>query len=200
MAILSTSEVLAIGFKSVGVDVSISTRASIYGACHVSIGDCVRIDDFCVISGGEGGIRIGSYVHIAVYTSLIGAGRITIGDFANLSSRVSVYSSSDDYSGKGMTNPLVSHEFKNVHDAPVTIGRHVIVGSGSVILPGVTLSDGAAVGALSLVKEDCGAFGIYAGVPARRLSDRQQAVLDLERRFLEQATEKLRELRQPNEG
>ncbi len=187
MAILERSAIESMGFASIGRNVLISDRASFYGAARISIGDNVRIDDFCVLSAGAGGIAIGNYIHVAVYSSLIGRGRITLGDFCNISSRVSVYSSSDDYSGATMTNPMVPEEFTGVTHADVAIGRHVIVGSGSVVLPGVTLEDGVAIGALSLVRGDCRAFGIYAGTPARFVRERKRDLLDAERRLLEQA-------------
>ena len=184
MAYLRPSELEALGLRSYGVDVRISDRASIYNPSLISLGNHVRIDDFCILSAGSGGINIGDYIHVAAYTSLIGAGRISIGDFANLSSRVSIYSSSDDYSGATMTNPTVHDDYKNVEVAEVNIGRHVIIGCGSIVLPGVTLGEGVAVGALSLVKKDCPPFGIYSGAPARLRGERLRNVLQLEERFL----------------
>ena len=142
MGILSTEALLAMGFASVGRNVRLSDRASIYGAAGIALGDDVRIDDYCVLSAGEGGITIGRNVHIAVYASLIGAGRITLSDYCNISSRVSIYSSNDDYSGATMSNPTVPEAFKNVVHADVVVGKHVIIGSGSVVLPGVTLEPG----------------------------------------------------------
>jgi len=183
MAMLSRRDIESMGFASLGENVQISDKASFYGASRITIGSNTRIDDFCVLSAGEGGIEIGNHIHIAVYTSLIGAGQICLADFCNLSSRVSIYSSSDDYSGETLTNPTVPDEFKNVRHAPVYLGRHVIVGSGSVILPGVTLEDGVAVGALSLVNKNCAAFGIYAGNPVRRVKERKRNLLDLEKRL-----------------
>ncbi|MBV8636209.1 MAG: acyltransferase [Burkholderiaceae bacterium] len=184
MSIYTREELQGLGLAGVGEDVRISRRASIYGASRIVIGDHVRIDDFCVLSAGEGGIEIGSYIHIAVYSSLIGAGRIAIHDFANISSRVSIYSSSDDYSGETMTNPMVPDEYKRVDHAPVVIGRHVIVGSGSIVLPGVTLHEGVAVGALSLVSRDVDPFTICAGVPAKPIKSRSRSLLDHERAFM----------------
>jgi len=172
------------GFASVGERVAISDRASFYNCGQISLGNDVRIDDFCVLSAGSGGIFIGSYVHIAVYSSLIGAGAIRLGDFVNLSSKVAIYSSTDDFSGEWMTNPIVPSGFTGVVHADVTVGRHVVIGSGSVVLPGVTLGDGVAVGALSLIKRDCEQFGVYAGVPARRIGERKRRILDLERQLL----------------
>lgn len=184
MAMLSRGAIERMGFASVGANVQISDRASFYGTARIALGDNVRVDDFCVLTAGVGGINIGQHVHIAVYSSLIGAGKITLSDFSGLSSRVSIYSSSDDYSGATMTNPTVPSEFTGVTHADVFLGKHVIVGSGSVILPGVTLEEGVAVGALSLVTKRCAAFGIYAGNPARRIKERRRDFLELEKRLL----------------
>lgn len=174
-------------FASVGEKVAISDRASFYNCGRIYLGNNVRIDDFCVLSAGSGGISIGSYIHIAVYCSLIGAGAIKLDDFANLSSRVAIYSSTDDFSGEWMTNPTVPSSLTRVVHASVTVGRHAVIGSGSVILPGVTLGDGVAVGALSLVKHDCEPFGVYAGVPARRIGERKQRILELEKQIRNRA-------------
>ncbi|WP_313950211.1 acyltransferase [Accumulibacter sp.] len=184
MALLSRQAVEEMGFESVGDDVRISDRASFYGIARIALRDHIRIDDFCVLSAGAGGILVGRHTHIAVFSSLIGAGRIVLEDFCNISSRVAIYSSSDDYSGAAMTNPTVPSEYTNVTHADVFLGKHVIVGSGSVILPGVTLEEGVAIGALSLVNKRCDAFGIYAGKPVRRVKERRRDILELERRLM----------------
>lgn len=183
MAYLTQDQLQTMGFASLGNQVRISDKASFYNCARISLGDNVRIDDFCVVSAGAGGIEIGSYVHVAVYTSLIGAGKIVIADYANLSSRVSIYSSNDDYTGQTMTNPTVPDQLRGAEDAPVFLGKHVIVGCGSVILPGVTLNDGVAIGALSLVKQSCDAFTIHAGQPAKKIGERSQHLLNLEQQL-----------------
>jgi galactoside O-acetyltransferase len=185
MAWLSGEQLRSMGFAAVGSGVLLSDRASYYNCAAIRIGNRVRIDDFCVLSAGSGGIDIGDHIHIAVNASLIGAGRITLRDFANISSRVAIYSSTDDFSGAAMTNPMVPSEHTHVTHAPVDIGRHVVIGAGSVILPGITLAEGVAVGALSMVNRDCAAFGIYAGVPARRIAERRRELLEAEKRFVE---------------
>ncbi|WP_296205428.1 acyltransferase [Psychrobacter sp. UBA3962] len=184
MAYLTEEQIQEMGFKSIGSNVLLSDKASYYNCKNISIGSNVRVDDFCVLSAGEGGIDIGSYVHIAIGVSLIGSGKIILKDFCGLSSRVSVYSSNDDYSGKFLTNPTVPTEFTNVSHGPVTIGKHVIIGSGSVILPNVILEEGVAVGALSLVNKSCKAFGIYLGVPAKRIKERKRQLLNMEKELL----------------
>ena len=180
MSYYSVEELGSLGLAKFGENVKISRKASLYNPSQISIGSHVRIDDFCVLSAGERGIEIGDYIHIAVYSSLIGAGKITLGDFCNLSSRVSIYSSNDDYSGEYLTNPTVPDVFTNVTHADVLLGRHVIIGSGSIVLPGVALENGVAIGALSLVSTNCQEFGVYAGVPARRIRERKRDLLDLE--------------------
>lgn len=184
MGFLIKEQIESMGFKSVGENTLLSDKASYYNCKNISIGNNVRIDDFVVLSAGVNGIAIGNYIHVAVFSSLIGAGRIILKDFCNISSKVSIYSSNDDYSGEYMTNPMLPSEFTNVTHGAVSVGRHVIVGSGSVILPNVTLEDGVAVGALSLVTKDCTEFGVYIGVPAKRVKERSRRVLDLERQFL----------------
>jgi acetyltransferase-like isoleucine patch superfamily enzyme len=183
MAMLSRDAIEKMGFACFGNNMMLSDKASYYNCKNIRLGDNIRVDDFCILSAGTGGIDIGNYIHIAVFSSLIGAGNISIADFCNISSRVAIYSSNDDYSGTSMTNPTVPPEFTNVQYADVKIGRHVIIGAGSIILPGVTLEEGVAVGALSLVKKDCKSFGIYMGVPAKRIGERKRDLLELEKKL-----------------
>lgn len=184
MGFLSDNELREAGFRDFGERVRVSRRASLHGASNITLASDVRIDDFCLLSASEGVFAIGHHVHVAAYASLIGHAAITVEDFCNLSGRVSLYSSSDDYSGHSLTNPTVPDAFKEVEHAPIHLGRHVIVGAGSVILPGVVIGEGAAVGALSLVRNALEPFGIYAGVPARRIGSRSKQLLEVEQRFL----------------
>jgi dTDP-4-amino-4,6-dideoxy-D-glucose acyltransferase len=184
MGYLTNQQILNMGFASIGENVLLSDKASYYNCQKIQFGNNVRVDDFCVLSAGECGIAIGNYVHIAVYCSIIGNGKVIMEDFSGLSARVSIYSSSDDYSGLAMTNPMVPPEFTNVQNADVKIGRHVIIGTGSVVLPGVNLEEGVAIGALSLVKKNCRSFGIYIGVPAKRISERKHDLLSKEKDLL----------------
>lgn len=188
MAYLNDAQLAAIGLRSYGKKVYISDKASIYNPGAINIGDNVRIDDFVVISAGEGGIKIGSNIHIAIFSSLIGQGQIELKDFCNISSRVSVYSSSDDYSGNSLTNPTIPNKFKKVVNAPVTVEEHVIIGAGSVVLPGVTVGKGCAVGSLSLVNVSLEPFTIYAGVPVKRIKERSKVILELEKQYLSEAS------------
>jgi galactoside O-acetyltransferase len=184
MSFFDREELEGLGFAALGRNVRLSRKASIYNSGAIALGDNVRIDDFCILSpSGDARFTIGDHVHVACHTILIGQADIVLEDFSNLSSRISVYSSSDDFSGDWMTNPTVPAEFTQVRSAPVTIGEHVVIGSGSVVLPGVVVARGCAVGALSLINRSTEPFGIYAGTPARRLKERTQGLLTHEARL-----------------
>lgn len=183
MAFLTEAQLSSSGFKKLGANVQISEKASIYGAGEICIGDNVRIDDFAILSAGEGGIVIGQYVHIACYSAAIGHARIEFRDYSGISSRVTVYSSSDSYDGQYMTNPCLPQHVLNTYHEEVVIGRHVVVGASSVILPGVALEDGCAVGAMSLVTKSFPAGSIVVGVPARKIKERKQNIFQLEKQI-----------------
>lgn len=150
----------------------------------VEIGDNVIIDDFSYVSTA---LVIDSHVHISAGAKIIGGRDATVrfGSFSTLAPNVVLAAGSDDYIA-GIATPLVPKEYKGGSViGSITIGRHCIVGAGTVILPGVTLHEGAAVGALSLVKGDLEPWTLYAGVPARPLKQRdRKKILSLEARYL----------------
>ncbi len=129
----------------------------------------------------KGELLIVNNVHMALFSSFIGAGRIELQGIVNISSRVSVYSSNNDYSSGFTTNPTVSLEHANVMSASVIIQRYLIIRAGSIVLPGVTLYERAGVGALSLFKQGCEAFYMYLGTPAQRARKRSRQLLDLQK-------------------
>ena len=180
----SDEELKEIGFRAIGANVLISKKCSIYGAQNISIGNNIRIDDFCILSGK---IQLGNNIHVAAYSALYGGtDGITIEDFANLSSRVTVYSVSDDYSGETMTNPTIPDKYKNVQSAPVFIGRHSIIGSNAVVLPGVAIAEGSSFGSFSFINRDSEAWSINIGIPFKKIKDRSKNLLEIEKMYIEE--------------
>ncbi|CAN5739478.1 acyltransferase [soil metagenome] len=174
----TSEELRSIGFQSVGENVQVSRKCSIYQADKISLGNHVRIDDFTVLSGGSG-IEIGSYVHIACFCGLFGGGGIRIGDFSGLSSRCVIYSVSDDFSGATLIGPVVPAKYRGVVCKPVNIEDHVIIGTNSTVLPGVTIHEGVAIGAHSLIRNSCDRWSIYYGSPAKKIKSRNQTAKEL---------------------
>ncbi len=178
----SNDELKEIGFKKYGDNVLISRKASIYGASNISIGNNVRIDDFCILSGT---ISLGNYIHIAAYSALYGGDKgIEIKDFANVSSRVCIYSVSDDYSGESLTNPMIPDEYKKVFSAKVQIGRHVIIGTNSTVMPGVCIGEGCSFGAYSFINRSSEDWTINVGIPYRKIRERSKNLLKLEEKYI----------------
>lgn len=184
MAYLTDSQLAEAGFRKLGKHVKISDKACIYNADRIEIGDYSRIDDFCVISGN---VRLGKYNHITPMCLIAGGvPGVFLEDFCTLAYGVKVFSQSDDYSGHTMTNSLVSKKFKNETFAAVHLGKHVIIGASAVVFPGVTVAEGCAIGAMALVTKSTAPWGVYAGIPARRVKDRERRILELEPLFLEE--------------
>jgi len=184
-------ELAELGLKSYGKNVLISRKCSIYGASNISIGNNVRIDDFCVLSGK---IEIGNFVHIGAASLLFGGEYgIIMKDFSGLSSRCAVYAMSDEYSGECIANAMIPDEFRNVYGGQVTIEKHAGTGTGCTILPGVKIGEGSVVGAMSLVMTNIKPWGIYLGSPPRKLDDRDKKVLSLEKELLARYLDKEKE-------
>jgi galactoside O-acetyltransferase len=182
MAYISQSSLEEYGFKHLGKNVKISDKASVYDAHLISLSDNVRIDDFCVVSGN---VTLGRNVHLAVSCNVAGGiPGIVFHDFAGLAYNVQVFAQSDDYSGNSLTNPTIPSQYKTEIFAPVEIGRHSIIGASAVVFPGVSIGQGCAIGALSLVVRSTDDWGIYAGNPARRVDTRSQVLLELEAQYL----------------
>jgi acetyltransferase-like isoleucine patch superfamily enzyme len=180
-AYYSSEELDALGLAVHGTDVLVSRKASIYCPEHIHIGNHVRVDDFAVLTcGPDEEIRIGDHVHVAAHAALFGGGGIVIEDFVTVSGRTSIYSASDDYSGDVLTNPTVPAQFTGVIRQRVVLQRHVVVGAGSVVLPGVTIGEGSATGAMTLVNRNLNPWGIYVGIPAQLLRPRSRALLTYE--------------------
>lgn len=183
----TSEELQSFGFLHIGHNVKISRKVSIYGAHLMSFGNNVRIDDYCVLSGK---ITIGNYVHIAVFCCVFGGSEgVVFEDFSGLSSRCAVYATTDDYSGEYMTNPTVPSEFTNIITGKVIIGRHVDIGTGSTVLPGVEIGEGCAFGAMTLITKSTKPWGFYMGYQCMRIKERSQRVLELEQELLRQHNE-----------
>lgn len=176
MAFLTNRQLKELGFKSLGDNVLISDKASIYSPELITIGSNVRIDDFCILSGK---IVLGNYIHISAYSALYAKFGIIMEDFTGLSPRCTIFSASDDFSGDYLISPMVPNEYSNVTGGLVKISKFSQIGAGTTILPNVIIEQGVAVGAMSLVKQSLNEWGIYAGIPVTRIGERNKNCKEL---------------------
>ncbi len=172
----SEQELKELGLKSYGQRVLISRKSSFYSPETIIIGDNVRIDDFCIVSGN---ISIGSHIHISAYCALYGAHGIFMHDYTGLSARCTIYSSMDDFSGNFLVGPIHPSEKTNPTGGPVVVQKYAHIGTGCTIFPNITIAEGAVVGANSLVNNNIEAWKIFCGIPAKYLKDRSKNLLHL---------------------
>ncbi|MDH5717023.1 MAG: acyltransferase [Spirochaetia bacterium] len=182
MAYYNQDELSKMGWKKLGINIKVSTKASIYNYEQIEIGDNSRIDDFCLLSGK---IKIGKNVHIAPYCNLAGGEKgIILEDFVGLAYNVHIFTQSDDYSGRTLTNPTIPDKYKDEYKKSILIEKHAIIGTGSIIFPGVILAEGTSIGAMSLIKRRTRPWSIYSGNPAKFIKARSKKLLELEKKFL----------------
>lgn len=177
----SPEELKTIGFRSVGENVLLSTKASIYSPKTISIGNNVRIDDFCILSGN---ISIGSFVHIGAYCALYGAHGITLSNFTGISARTTIYSAMDDFSGESLIGPVYPKSYTNVLGGEVILKQFVQIGAHCVVFPNVIIGEGSVIGACSMVRQSLDSWGIYWGTPATYRKARSKKVKTLARNLL----------------
>ena len=183
MAFLNREQLVNLGLKSFGDNVLISDKASIYSPNLISIGSNVRIDDFCILSGE---IALGNYIHIGAYCALYGKFGIQMEDFTGLSPRCTVFSATDDFSGEYLISPMVPDESTNVTGGKVLIKQYSQIGAGTILMPSITIEEGVAVGAMSLVKKSLPEWGIYAGIPAKIIKPRATGLLNYYKQITDQ--------------
>jgi len=183
-SIFTQQELQEMGFRFLGRNVVVDRSVQFFGLSRISIGDNTRIDAHVVLATGEGGISIGAYCHLAVGVSFHGAGGVTVEDYTGFSARVALFSSTDGYSGGAMSNPTIPMEYRGVVSKPVLVRQHALVGSMSVVMPGVEIGVGASVGALTFVNKSIPDFCIVSGNPPRKIGERdRENLLKVQREF-----------------
>lgn len=143
----------------------------IIGIENINFGKYIIIDDFVLIYAKEK-ITLGNYIHIASFSSISGGGKLIMEDFSGLASGCRIVTGSDDFKEWGFGNPSIATEYRNVKIGKVKIEKFAIIGSNSVILPNVTIGEGVAVAAGSIVSKSLAPWGIYVG--NKRVGERNQ--------------------------
>lgn len=151
--------------------VTIHPLARIIGAERICFGAPVIIDDFALIYA-RSDMQVGNYCHVAAFASVIASAEIELADYVAVSHGARLLTATDDFTGHGFGNSTVPSAFRNLKRGPIRIGRFCIIGANSVVLPGVTVGEGATVGACSVVTRDLEPWGVYIG--NRRIRDRDR--------------------------
>ena len=170
----SIRELRKLGLRGFGSSVRISRFARFYSPEKIVVGNNVRIDDFCILSGD---IKIGNNVHIAAGSKLYGEGGIEFGDYSGCSANCTIYSATDDFSGEYMVGAVLPDSVKNVVAKKVVLEKYTQLGANTVVMPGVVVHEGAVTGAMSFIKEDLDAWTINGGIPTQVIKKRSDNLL-----------------------
>jgi acetyltransferase-like isoleucine patch superfamily enzyme len=108
-------------------------------------------------------IKIGEDSIIGERVVLDGRDRLTIGNHVDIATDVMIYNAEHD---------VKDPSFRAV-TAPVVIQDFVFIGPRAIVLPGVTIKKGAVIAAGAVVTKDVEENSIVAGVPAKKIKDRE---------------------------
>lgn len=172
----TSDELNQLGLKSYGDNVLISRKCSIYSPEKIILGNNVRIDDFCILSGS---IVLGSFIHISAFCALYGQYGIELQDYSGLSPKTIVFSATDDFSGDYLIGPMCPKNTTNVKGGKVIIEKYVQIGSGSVIMPSLIIGEGSVIGAMSFVNNNIKPWTINYGIPCKEIKTRSKSLLNL---------------------
>jgi len=133
---------------------------------EIMLGDRVSIAHGCVIRTCTGTIRMGNQTRVGYGCIMHGLGGITIGDHVLLSPRVSIYAQNHGIK----RDALIAEQEQSA--LGVAIEDDVWVGANAIILDGVTIRQGAVIGAGAVVTRNVPPYEIWTGNPARRIGKR----------------------------
>jgi acetyltransferase-like isoleucine patch superfamily enzyme len=157
--------------KNAGKGIKMHEYVRIIYPQNIEIGDGTQIDDFVLINGGTRTV-IGRWNHIASFVSVVGGGELITEDYVGIAAGVRIITGTHHYGDGRRISPLIEEEKQFVIRGIIYIEQDVFIGSNAVIFPNIRIGEGAIVGAGAIVLKDIESWGIYAGMPARKIGMR----------------------------
>lgn len=173
-------------FKEIGKNVVIYQPVTIIRPEVFTFKNNILVSEYSYLAGGSG-IYIGNYIHISAHTVISGGGFCILEDFVGLSAGVRIITGSEDISGKALTNPTIPIEYRSFYRSYVICKKHSFLATNVIVHPGVTIGEGSVIASGSVVTKDIEPWGIYMGVPAKRIKDRpKDEIILLEQKLFEE--------------
>lgn len=149
-----------------GDDVKIDEFVNIKHPLLAKLGNHIAID--CGFYATTS-IKIGDYVHIGPYVTIIGGkGSTFIAEgFNNIMAGARIVCGSDRFDGSGLFGAMIPSEFKGRQIIkPVIMEKFSNIGTNAVVMPGSVLREGVLLSVGSVLIGDTEAWGVYKGNPA----------------------------------
>jgi acetyltransferase-like isoleucine patch superfamily enzyme len=152
-------------FRGLGPDCVLEAGVLVFHPENITLGRNVYVGHNTILKGYyKNEMRIGDETWIGQQCFLHAAGGLTIGARVGVGPAVKIITSV--HAEAGRETPVL---FSPIRTAPVVIEDDADIGTGAIILPGVTVGRGAIVGAGAVVTRDVLPYAIVAGVPAELL-------------------------------
>ena len=185
---LSIDELKKYKFKKIGKKVLISKNAVLVGTQNISIGDYTRIDPFTMLISPRGYIRIGKASHISTNVLICGHKGVQMGNFCGLGSGTKIYSTSESYTGEGISNlNLINirkfNKYSKFDEGKVVINDHTNIGANCTILPKTFIGKNSSIGANSVIKNIIKGGFIYFGYPLKPIIKKSKKNLEIEKKI-----------------
>jgi acetyltransferase-like isoleucine patch superfamily enzyme len=166
---MRSSTVNELRFRSRHPDATISDGVLLQGADRIRAGRKLFLDRRCYLNVGTlndraGFIEMGDNVEIGPYSVLWGAGGISIGNNVHIGAHVAITAHESLHIDPAREEVFAPLDFEY---APVVIEDHVLVCSGTQIIPGVRIGHHAMIGAGAVVISDIPPYALAVGCPAR---------------------------------
>lgn len=135
----------------------------------VEVGNNTDIQNYVLLKPGT---RVGNDCYIDSY--VLSSGACTIGNNVILRYRTviarNVIIEDDNFFTAGVKTIFLDHSAQAT-PAPLHIKRGSFFGDNSIIMGGITIAENCIIGACTFVNKDTEPYGVYAGIPARRMRD-----------------------------
>lgn len=158
--------------KYCGEHVILNATCKIMRAENMEIDDFSRILDFAYIDAGKL-LRIGKYSIVTWHCVIEGGAQCFIGNRVFIGPGTKLLTSTYEFNGY-YTNEFLPEETRATLYGDITLCDDAYIGANSVIMPGVTIGEGALVGSNAFVNKDLEPWGIYVGTPAKKIGERQK--------------------------
>lgn len=155
------------------VGISMPVPANIY------LSDFVYLDQYTQLVAPKGYIRIGRRCHIAQFVVMTGHAGVEISDYVAIASGAKLYSLSEwPGDGKRICGPMIPQEQRALKEGPICIRKDAFIGANAVILPGVTIGEGAVIGANTVIQRDVKPWSVVVGIPPRVVAMRDPVTVE----------------------